>query len=241
MPELSGLAKKGKDTLLPLLRIGLGSYGKGLAMGLLLTFLAMVAAGSFGSRDGRILPRLVAALLVGIIGTVATAVLASKRAVFAVAEAALTQLALGTTLLNVTFQHLLRVTDDTERGERLGTVGNAVETRVPFAQAESRLKAAVARVTFEKAEVGGIRGRILRGVRSNLLARVSQITLARFREEGQRSGAVDLVRVRDELGQGLDALLVDQVASVASRSTWVIATVAVALSALVTYVVGRGM
>jgi hypothetical protein len=74
----------------------------------------------------------VAALLVGLIGATVTVIIASKRAVFAVAEAALTELALGSALFQALFQHLLGVSDDTERGERMGATGGALETRLPL-------------------------------------------------------------------------------------------------------------
>jgi hypothetical protein len=241
MVDFASLTKKTTGALLPLLRVGLGAFGKGLLFGLLLTLAAMLLAGYFGSHHGEFLPRLVASLVVGFIGTIATVTLASKRAVFTVVEAALEKLGLGSALFQLVFQHLLGVTDATERGERMGAVRQAVETRLPLAQAEQRLSNAVAKVTLERSEVTGLRGWLLRSVRIRLLGLVATVTLARFREEGQQHGAVDLVRVRDALGQSLDALLVEQVGDISARSTWILGGAAAALSALVTWGVYWGM
>lgn len=237
MVDVSGIAKRSAAALVPLLTGGLRALASSLLVGLGLTGIAMLLAAYFGSRHGELWPRLVAAGLVGAIGATATVMIASKRAVFEVVGVALTQLALGTTLFRLVFNHILRIDDQTERGERLGVVGGTLETRIPLAQAEQRLQNAVASIISDGHGISGIRGWLLGRVRRVLLRLVAKLTLARFRAEGQAQGAVDLIKVRDELGQGVDSLLIDQVHGIGTRTTWLLGAAAATISSLVTCII----
>jgi hypothetical protein len=237
MVEVSALAKKATTAVLPLLRSGLTSLVKWLVLGQLLTFVAMVVAGYVGSRHGEWSARITSAFFVGLVGTIATVVISSHRAVFAVIEAALEKLAMGSALFQVLFAHLLGVSEAMAPGERLGVVGNALETRVPLAQACQRLNNAVLGITREKHGVTGLRGWLLTQVRTTLLERVANVTLARFRREDQSQGAIDLIRVRDELGEGLDTLLIDQVHGISTRTTWLFGGFAVAIASLTIFLI----
>ena len=237
MVEVSALAKQATAALMPLLRSGLASLVKGLALGQLLTFIGMVVAGYVGSRHGEFAARIVASLFVGVIGTIATLVLSSHRAVFAVVQGALEKLAMGSALFQVVFRYLLGVSEETAPGQRMGVVGNALETRIPLEQAQQRLNNAIFRLKREHHDVSGLRGWLLTKVRTSLLGLVASVTLARFRRDDQTQGAVDLIRVRDELGEGLDALLVDQVRAISTRTTWLFGGIAAAIAALTVFLI----
>jgi hypothetical protein len=234
MAEVAVLAKKAASALLPLIRAGLAALAKGLVMGQSLTLVAMLIAVGIGSRNGEIAARLVSALLVGVIGTVTTVIFASKRAVFAVIEAALKNLALGTTLFRAVFSRLVGVSDEPQPDAPQGALANAIEERLPLAQAEQRLKSVVAQVTREDHQFDGMRGWLLTKARASLLGLVAQVTLARFRDDHRKQGAVDLRRVRDELGMGLDALLIEKVSGLSSRSTYLAVGLAVVTATLST-------
>lgn len=237
MGEASSLLSKAKAGLIPLLREGLVSLGKGLAIGFGLTIATAITSAAFASRHGNFAPRLVAFLLVLAIGGTATLLLSPQRAALRVARAVLEGLSLGSALFQVIFRYLLRVGDDQATGERMGAVGKALETRIPLSQAEERLRAAVSKVTLEKHELTGLRGWLLTHVRGTLVTSIERLTLARFRRDDQQHGAVDLLVVRDELGAGLDALLADQVKAISNRSTWLFGTIAAILSVFVTWVI----
>jgi hypothetical protein len=101
--------------------------------------------------------------------------------------------------------------------ERLG----AVDSPVPLADAETRLRAAVA--DWVGGTGGGLRGRVQRA----LVRRIETITLARFREAGD---TVSMARVGDELAARADALLLAQLAGAARRITMLLVAVTVVLA-----------
>jgi len=237
MVDVTALAQKGTAQLLPLLRRGLASFAKALVVGFGLTLLAVLLAASQASRHGEFAPRLLAAALVALVGVSATLLLSSKHAVVVVAAQALERLALGNALFQVVFRYLLNVTDEQASGQRLGAVGNALETRIPLAQAEARLRAAIAKVSLERSELEGMRGWLLAKVRGRILRTIERLTLTRFRRDNQQRGAIDLLQVRDELGQGLDDVLVAQILALSTRTTLLFSGIAIALCAAITWTI----
>jgi hypothetical protein len=239
MPDVAALMKNATAALFPLLRAGLSSFLRTIALGALLTFVAMGVAGAIGSRNGEWLARVVAALITGICGGTATLVVASHLAVFSVAQAALDKTQLGSWFFSIVFERLLGVSKDEHSKENLGAVGVALETRIPLAQAQARLNRVVSTLTREASTPSGMRGWLFGRVRTFLFNRVEQLTLARFRREEQSKGAVDLLLVRDELAGTLDGLLTDQVKGLSTRTVVLFGGLAVLVASLSTYAIHR--
>jgi len=237
MVDIASAARTGAANLLPLLRAGLSSLVRAWLIGQSLTFVGAALAWTVSSRHGDWAPRFYAGAFVLLAGTVTTLLLAPKRAVFVVATSALQKLELGSALFQVVFRYLLQVTDDQAPGDRLGQLGNALETRIPLARAEAKLRTAVARVTLEQHSLPGLRGWLLSKVRLSLLSRVSALTLTRFRRDNQSHGAVDLIQVRDELGAGLDSVIIDQLENISFRTTLLFSSITAALCTLATWTI----
>jgi hypothetical protein len=129
--------------------------------------------------------------------------LGGKRAVVMALVHGLHSLQLGQAAVRLVFGRLLGVADGQEAGSRGGALALAAE-RLPLAEAESRLTAAVNHLLAAPAGEGGW---FRRRVRALLLKTVQRFTLARFREEGGRSGGVDLAKVLGELETRADEML----------------------------------
>jgi hypothetical protein len=131
--------------------------------------------------------------------------LGGKRGVVMALVHGLRSLQLGQTAVRLVFTRLLGVTESQESGSRDGALVLVAE-RLPLAQAESRLTAAVDHLLAAPASEGG-GGWFRRRVRARLLRAVQRYTLARFREEGARSGGVDLAKALGELETMADEML----------------------------------
>jgi hypothetical protein len=148
----------------------------------------------------------VIAVVVALIESVATGiVLGAKRAMVMAAAHGLGELQLGRSLVGLIFDRMLGVGGGGEVGERGGVITRSVE-RLPFAQADELLSGAVRGVTGE-AQGGWLR----RKIQGRLLEGVRKYTLARFREEGTRHGGIDLLKMKQELEDTVDAALIRKV------------------------------
>ncbi len=148
----------------------------------------------------------VIAVVVALIESVATGiVLGAKRAMVMAAAHGLGELQLGRSLVRLIFDRMLGVASGGEVGERGGVIVRGVE-RLPLAQADELLSSAVRGVTGE-AQGGWVRRRI----QGRLLEVVRKYTLARFREEGAKHGGIDLLKMKQELEDTVDAALVQKV------------------------------
>jgi hypothetical protein len=145
----------------------------------------------------------IAAVLAVAEAVIAGILLGGKRAVVMALVHGLHSLQLGQTAVRLVFTRLLGVAESQESGSRDGAVVLAAE-RLPLAQAESRLTAAVNHLLAAPAGEGGW---FRRRVQAVLLKTVQRFTLARFREEGGRSGGVDLAKVLGELESRADEML----------------------------------
>jgi hypothetical protein len=148
----------------------------------------------------------VIAVLVALIESVATGVvLGAKRAMVMVAAHGLGELQLGRTLVGLIFDRMLGVTGGGEVGERGGVIAQSVE-RLPFAQADELLSSAVRGLTGE-AQGGWLR----RKIQGRMFEGVRKYTLAHFREEGAKHGGIDLLKMKQELEDTVDAALIRKV------------------------------
>lgn len=129
--------------------------------------------------------------------------LAGRRAVAAVAAHALGSFRLGGSLVQSVFDRIPGL-DDAE-GER-SLVARGLE-RLPLAQAEALLSAAVTRAIGDSATGGWLR----RLIQARLLGLVQRYTLRRFREEGAVHGGIDVRQLRDELVRTVDDTLAQRV------------------------------
>lgn len=132
-----------------------------------------------------------------------------KRATIMTLAHGLAKLRLGRSAVQLVFNKLIGVTEDDERdvGDRGGQVAQFVE-RLPLAQAEKKLSEAVQAV-IRAPEKSWFR-RHMQGI---LIRLVQRVTLTAFRKEGAIAGGVDLVKVRADLEDRVDAMLVDRLRS----------------------------
>jgi hypothetical protein len=130
---------------------------------------------------------------------------AGKRALVVALVTGVRGLRLGRFGVRLLFERLLGVAEP-GAGDRGGVVAR-VAARLPLAQAEARLERAVRDVLAAQPSGGGISGWVRRRLQAGLLAAVQKYTLARFRAEDKDQGGVDLVKVRADLEERIDALL----------------------------------
>ena len=128
-----------------------------------------------------------------------------KRAVTAALAAGLNKLGLGRRAMGMIFSRMLNVSEEEAMGERGAAVARKME-RLPLADAEGRLRAAVEGLLGERAQQRGFRAWLARKIQAAALRRVEAITLVQFRKEEAAHGGVDLILVRDELGGKIDGL-----------------------------------
>jgi hypothetical protein len=173
------------------------------------TFLVVSVAGAFLAAASAYLLRQhplyasIAAVLAVAEAVIAGILLGGKRAMVMALVHGLRSLQLGQTAVRLVFTRLLGVAESQESGSRNGALVLAAE-RLPLAQAESRLTAAVNHLLAAPAGEGGWFRRRVRGL---LLKTVKRFTLARFREEGDRFGGVDLGKVQADLETRADGML----------------------------------
>lgn len=166
-----------------------------------------------------------------------TGILAVKNAILRGLLHGIGRLKLGAKVLRIVFDQL-GVTDDSSQGERAGVIGRTVE-RIPLRVAEDRLRSAVHGLLQQRAAQTGLRAWFARNLMNATLERVEALTLSRFRADDAKLEGVDLRVVRDELGDGIDAAIGNQVVAHLNRLNLLIAGLYVILSGLVAYGVSR--
>lgn len=117
---------------------------------------------------------------------------------------------LGGRLVTAVFNRVLGVSEEGQAGARGGAIAQYVE-RVPLNEAAKRLRFAVIHQIQAAPQGGGVRGFLRRKIEALLLRTIERLTLARFRDEANANGGIDLVKVRDELATSADDLIVDQI------------------------------
>jgi hypothetical protein len=132
--------------------------------------------------------------------------LGAKRAVVMAVAQGLGTLRLGRSVVRVVFERMFGIAEGEQFGERGGQIAKGLES-LPLAQAAELLSGAVRDVTGDAKEGGWIR----RKIQALLLEAVRQYTLVRFREEGAKHGGIDLLKVKEELEQTVDKVLVQKV------------------------------
>lgn len=150
----------------------------------------------------------VIAATVALLESVATGVvLGGKRAMAMAVAHGLAMLRLGRILVRLVFERMLGVAEGDAFGMRGGRVARRLE-RLPLAKAEELLSSAVRDLTGDDAARGSW---LRRKIQARLLEAVRKYTLTRFRQESAEHGGIDLVKVQEELEQGVDAALVCKV------------------------------
>src|SRR5262249_4441616 len=110
--------------------------------------------------------------------------------------------------VRMVFERLLGAAEGGDPGDRAGWVAPGAE-RLPLAQAEERLSHAV--VTVRTAgPSAGVAGRVGDRIQERLLGLGQGVTLARFRAEGLGQGGVDVRKIRTDLEERVDSLLIDR-------------------------------
>ncbi|KYF80636.1 hypothetical protein BE20_54455 [Sorangium cellulosum] len=177
-----------------------------------MSLLAVVLAGSSYAiaADGSALRGALAAIVALALSAVVGFTLSWKRALGAGILQVVRSKRLGGMLVTAVFERLLGVSDQAEAGARGGRVAQAVEG-VPINEAVKRLRLAVIHRVQAAPRGGGLRGLLRRKIEAQLLKTIEALTLARFRNEAHQKGGIDLVKVRDELAQGVDDLVTDEI------------------------------
>jgi hypothetical protein len=167
---------------------------------------AVVTGGTvYFAAQGSWLRAALAAVLSLVALAVVTSVLAVKNAIGNGLLHGIEKLKLGQKVLNVVFAQV-GVHDGSVQGERAGAVGRTVE-KIPLREAETKLSGAVHGLLEARAGKTGVRAWLARKVMNTVLEKIESITLARFREVDAQESGVDLLKVRDELGAGIDGAL----------------------------------
>ncbi|WP_437320421.1 hypothetical protein [Sorangium sp. So ce385] len=177
-----------------------------------MSLLAVVLAGSSYAiaADGSALRGALAAIVALALSAVVGFTLSWKRALGAGVLQVVRSKRLGGMLVTAVFERLLGVSDEAEVGARGGRVAQAVEG-VPINEAVKRLRLAVIHRVQAAPQGGGLRGILRRKIEAQLLKSIEALTLARFRNEAHQKGGIDLVKVRDEVAQGVDDLVTDEI------------------------------
>ena len=161
--------------------------------------LTIVTAGACFAiaYDGSILRGLLAVAIVVVLGVVVGTVLSLKTAVVGAIRVAVERLALGRRLAGRVFARLE------------GTAVAAHAERIPLAQAEQKLRAAIGGVQRE--DLAGQTWAV-RKVGEKVLGAIETVTLARFREEGQATGGISVARTGAVVGETIDGFVLDTLA-----------------------------
>ncbi|HEY8210639.1 MAG TPA: hypothetical protein VIG99_24315 [Myxococcaceae bacterium] len=99
-----------------------------------------------------------------------------------------------------------------------GPLGRVAE-RIPFVEAEQRLRSAVESVLGQKAQEKGFRASIARSIQARLLRSIEQVTLKRFHTDAAEHGGVALAQVGAEIGERVNQLVFDHVRGMANKLT----------------------
>jgi hypothetical protein len=168
--------------------------------------VAMSAMSLYVLRESMVCASIAAA--VALVEAVAIGLLlGSKRAVAVALAHGIGRLQLGRAAVRKCFQHLLQPSPE----EGLPSTGGQVirEAKcIPLAQAEKRLSGVIDDLLGVPPDGGGISSWLRRKLHERLLRLVQTCTLARFREEGTKEGAVDLVKLQTDLESRMDDILV---------------------------------
>jgi hypothetical protein len=176
---------------------------------LFLAFLAgvvLAVASYYFLRDLHWVYGLIAVAAALVESLIAGVMLGAKRGIAMAVVQSLEKLQLGRVITHSAFDKMLGVTEGNDAGERGHVVTKAAE-RVPLAQANEKLHAAIVKLTGEAQGAGWLR----RKIQAWLMDAVEKFTLAQFRDENAQHGGVDLVKVRDELERRVDQALVERV------------------------------
>lgn len=133
-------------------------------------------------------------------------VLGAKRAMIMAVSHGLGTLRLGRSLVRVIFERMLGIAEDEAVGQRGGRIVRGVE-QLPLAQADELLSNTVRGMAGDTEQGGWLR----RKIRTRLLEAIRKLTLSRFREEDAKHGGIDLLKVKEELEQKVDDVLVQKV------------------------------
>ncbi|WP_437818765.1 hypothetical protein [Sorangium sp. So ce1078] len=177
-----------------------------------MSLLAVVlAASSYAiAADGSALRGALAAVAALGLCAVVGFTLSWKRALGAGVLQVVRSRRLGGMLVTVVFERLLDVSEQAEAGARGGRMAQAVE-RVPINDAVKRLRLAVIHRVQAAPQGGGVRGFLRRKIEAQLLGIIETLTLSRFRDEANQKGGIDLLKVRDEVAQGVDDFVTDEI------------------------------
>jgi len=219
MPDLSAPVGALLEVIGPLVGSALRSFFATTAGMVVLTILVVGGGVVICASEGP-WAMAAAALLAVVVGCVVGALLALKRAVAAALVAGLKKLQLGRRALGMIFSRLLDVSEDDAMGERGASLAKKAE-RLPLAVAEARLAGVVNGLVGERAQKKGFRAAIARRIQASALRRVESLTLKQFRGQDAQHGGVDLILVRDELSERVDAMVAGAVQAASRKLTLV--------------------
>jgi hypothetical protein len=190
----------------------------------------IVGAASYAiAADGVVLRGALAALVALALCTVLGFTLSWKRALGAGILQVVRTRRLAGGLVAAVFERLLGMGEQGAPGGRDGRLAQAV-TRLPLNEAAKRLRFAVIHQVRAAPQGGGMRGFLRRKIEARLLGAIERLTLARFRDEMNATGGIDLVKVRDELASAADALIADQIEGALLKATLLLSATAVLVS-----------
>jgi hypothetical protein len=217
----------------PVIRIAVRSFFR-TTFGLVLLGVGVVAINWYWAAQVGPIHSWLALAATLLLFAVGGCMLSVKRALAAALCSAVDKLDLGPKGLDLLFSQMLDVDDQDEHGER-GRDAVRVAENIPLDEAEDRLKGTVTNVLKAPADGGGASGFVRRKLLTTLVRKIELVTLAEFRSEDQSGSGVDLILVRDRLGQEIDDRLLGLLRAASKKTTLLFAVGLVLASFLVTW------
>lgn len=199
------------------------------AFGMSLLAIGLCIAGYFIAADGSMLRGLLAVLTAAVACAIIGFTASWKQALAGGALALLRRQKVAAMLLSVVFDKALGVSDESQAGMRGGQLVQRIE-RLPLNEAVSKLRMAIIHRIKAAPTGGGLSGMLRRKAEAVLLGYLEQIALTRFRDEANRQGGVDLLKVRNELSATIDDMIIDRIGSAMLKTTLLLAAGAAAIS-----------
>jgi hypothetical protein len=198
MPELRSLAAPLASLAWVAVRSFLGTLSLFLLAGLVLAGVSFYLL-----QEANLWYALLGAVLAVAEGLTIGVILGGKRAGIMALAHGLRRLGLGRVAVGLIFDRLLGMSEGEAFGERGNWAAQQLE-RLPLAQAEARLSGAINDLVQGSTGEGWLR----RWLQGRLLRSIQKYTLTRFREEGAKTGGVDLLKVKADLETHIEDLLI---------------------------------
>ena len=218
------------------------SLAKAAVRTFLVTWLVMIVIGiALAITADYLMPevtsvvRVLIELLIVFEFVVLGAIIASRRSLLGTLMHGLKRQQLARSSVRMLFDRFAAVSAEESPGER-GNVAIRAAERLPLAKAEELLQRILRGFAGALASRTDLPGRMGQRLQSHLFGRVGSVTLSKFRDHNKQHGGVDVLRVRDELENHIDTLLIGRLRWTVNLWTFGVLAVVVAQVFALVYV-----